>query len=172
MSRLRRIEQRERYFFITTNLAPNVPELSQEERSLVLVQLDSTRLKCGFLLFAYVVMPTHVHLLLWPQRSDLTSILRHFKSRSSLALAARRGSRGPFWQPRFFDFICRRVKDFHAKIEYIHGNPVEAGLTKRPQDWQWSSAAAHLHRGASPISVDIARLPVDGNAVLWPAPWA
>jgi REP-associated tyrosine transposase len=169
VSRLRRIEQRQRYFFVTTNLLERVPELTPGERSHVLEQLDRTRMKMGFFLYSYVVMPTHVHLLLWPQQSDLTAVMRDLKSKTALALAAKRGSPGPFWQPRFFDFICRRVSDFHGKMDYIHNNPVEAGLIARAEDWPWSSAAFHLKAKKPMIRVDEAKLPVGGNALLWPA---
>jgi REP element-mobilizing transposase RayT len=166
MSRLRRIEQRERHFFVTTNLDPRIAPLSPAERTHVLQILDNARLRMGFFLFAFVVMPTHSHLLMWPQRSDLTAIMREFKSKSGLALSRRRNIPGPFWQPRFFDFVCRCVKDFHAKIEYIRQNPVTAGLAASPEEWRWSSAASR-----PPIHVDQANLPADGNALLWPGPW-
>jgi putative transposase len=171
VSRLKRIEQRERYFFVTTNRSPSVAELSAAERTEVLHALDTARRKHGFYLFSYVVMPTHVHMLLWPQRSDLSATLRDFKSKSALALTAGRKSQGALWQPRFFDFICRRVKDFHEKMEYIHNNPVEAGLTPQAAEWPWSSAAWHLRREQPLIPVDSAILPADGNALLWPVPW-
>jgi REP element-mobilizing transposase RayT len=166
MSRLRRLEQRGRYFFVTTNLASGTPALTPKERTLVLEQLDRAREKGGFFLFGYVIMPAHVHLLLWPQHSDLTAVLRDFKSKTALELGAQRRSRMPLWQPRYFDFICRRVADFHAKLAYIHNNPVEAGLVTCPEDWTWSSAAL-----SPPIRVDGANLPVDRNALIWPAPW-
>jgi len=171
MSRLRRIEQSERYFFVTTNLARNVAEFSPKERTEVLNVLDSARHRQGFFLFAYVVMPTHLHLLLWPHRCTLTGVLRDFKSKSALAVTATRGIRGPIWQPRFFDFICRRVKDFHEKMEYIHNNPVEAKLVEQAEQWPWSSAAWHLEHRQPPILVDPVRLPAESNALLWPAPW-
>ncbi len=49
---------------------------------------------------------------------------------------------GPFWQPKYFDNIMRRVRDFWAKLEYIHNNPVAAGLVANAGDWRWSSYTA------------------------------
>ena len=82
-----------------------------------------------------------------------------------------RGSRGPIWQARYFDFILRRVRDFWDKLEYIHQNPVEAGLVKRAGEWHWSSAAQYAKPGAGPVVVDAVNLPAERNAFISPAPW-
>ena len=52
--------------------------------------------------------------------------------------AARRES-GLLWPPRFFDRAVRTVKEYDEKVEYIHLNPVRAGLVDRAEDWPWSS---------------------------------
>jgi REP element-mobilizing transposase RayT len=74
MSRLRRIEQGDRFFFITTNLRRSVAPFSPSERTIVLDLLDRERRRDRFYLFGYVVMPTHVHLLLEPGDQGLTII--------------------------------------------------------------------------------------------------
>jgi len=43
------------------------------------------------------------------------------------------------WQPSFYDFNVYSEQKLRQKIEYIHWNPVRAGLCKQPKDWQWSS---------------------------------
>ena len=49
-----------------------------------------------------------------------------------------RGADGQLWQPRFFDRALRTVKEYNEKVEYIHLNPVRAGLVTRPEDWRRS----------------------------------
>ncbi len=49
------------------------------------------------------------------------------------------GQTGRLWQGRFFDRALRTVKEYHEKVEYIHSNPVKAGLVGRAEDWLWSS---------------------------------
>jgi hypothetical protein len=67
---------------------------------------------------------------------------------SSLTLITRRGAEaGELWQPRFFDRALRTVKAYGEKVEYLHLNPVKAGLADRPQDWRWSSV--HEYSGGS-----------------------
>ena len=53
--------------------------------------------------------------------------------------ATTRGADGELCQPRFFDRALRTVKEYNEKVEYIHVNPVRAGLVSRPEDWRWSS---------------------------------
>ena len=49
------------------------------------------------------------------------------------------GEEGELWQPRFFDRALRTVKADNEKVEYIHLNPVKAGVVSRHEDWRWSS---------------------------------
>ena len=78
-----------------------------------------------------------------------------------------RGERGVLWQGRFFDRALRTVKEYNEKVEYIHFNPVKAGLVKRPEDWKWSSVHAYTGstkapRGkGSPIPVERIMMPAD-----------
>lgn len=171
MSRLRRIEQCDRIFFVTTNLSRNVACLSPSERTLVLEILDVCRARMGFKIFTYVVMPDHAHFLLDPGSTTLTSLMRDFKSKTGLRVNAHRATHGPLWHSRFFDFVCRRVRDFSQKAEYIHRNPVEAGLAKCPDEWRWSSAGFCLQGKQAILVPDKIDLPADGDTLLWPAPW-
>ena len=56
-----------------------------------------------------------------------------------MAINRRRAASGEVWQPRFFDRALRTVKEYNEKIEYLHLNPVRAGLVQRAQEWPWSS---------------------------------
>jgi putative transposase len=55
----------------------------------------------------------------------------------------REGWRGHLWQGRFASFIMEE-RHLLACTRYIEYNPVRAGLVKRPEDWTWSSAGAHM----------------------------
>jgi putative transposase len=92
-------------------------------------------------LYAYVVMPNHVHVLLNP-RVPLVRITRGIKG-----VSARDANGGlhrvgqPFWQHESFDHWARNGAQLERIRSYIENNPVKAGLAKRPQDWPWSSAS-------------------------------
>ena len=171
MSRLRRIALTDRIFFVTTNLQPKAAPFSPQERKLLLETLDTERRRRTFHLYGYVVMPSHLHLLVDPGEQALSDLLRNYKSKAALALVHLGMRRGPFWQPRYFDSICRHVRNFGEKLEYIHNNPVEAKLVDGPEDWPWSSAGWHPNDSRPPIPIDPIDFPSDPNALLWPAPW-
>ncbi|MGD0123729.1 MAG: hypothetical protein ABSF46_00115 [Terriglobia bacterium] len=72
------------------------------------------------------------------------------------------------WQPRFFDRALRTVKEYNEKVEYIHLNPVRAGLVSRPEDWRWSSYNEYAGMSAEEqekrwgLIVDRVRIPPAG----------
>jgi hypothetical protein len=47
--------------------------------------------------------------------------------------ATTRGAGGELWQPRSFDRALRSAKEYNEKVEYLHLNPVRAGLASRPK---------------------------------------
>ena len=65
--------------------------------------------------------------------------MKSMKQSSTSAVNQSRGADGELWQPRFFDRALRTVQEYNEKVEYIHLNPVRAGLLNRPEDWRWSS---------------------------------
>lgn len=169
MSRLRRLLLNHRVFFVTTNFAPSALPVASSERDIVLEATGRVRLERGFLLFAYVVMPTHCHLLFSPADEDtLSNVLRDMKLRAAKRILAGRGNRGPFWQARSFDRIMRHRKEFVGTVDYIHENPVADGLTDEPSKWRWSSWFGWNPGGVALIPVDEAYLPLDEHApVAW-----
>ena len=91
-------------------------------------------------LSAWVVMPNHVHALLFPyeELSHVMLVIKSASARRANRLLERPGQR--FWQDESFD---RWVRDGHERnriIRYIEANPVEPGLVAAPEDWRWSSA--------------------------------
>ena len=80
---------------------------------------------------------------------------------------------GPLWQGRFFDRALRTVKEYYETLEYIHCNPVKAGLVARPEDWRWSSVHGYpvaAFDGLGPVAdnqilaIDRVDLPLDPRA--------
>jgi hypothetical protein len=84
--------------------------------------------------------------------------------------ATSRGAEGELWQPRFFDRALRTVKEYNEKVEYIHLNPVRAGLVSRPEDWPWSiyneyaGLSADEQNERCGLIVDRVRMPSDPRA--------
>jgi REP element-mobilizing transposase RayT len=94
-----------------------------------------------YLLFAWVIMPNHVHLLLRPLPGfSLAQIAHSFKSYTGLMANRALGREGEFWMREPFDRYMRDSDHFKRTVRYIENNPVKAGLCARPEDWEFSSA--------------------------------
>jgi putative transposase len=121
-------------------------------------------------LLAFVYMPEHVHLLLWPQtnepRIDLflkrikrpVSVLARDDLRASgsrlaakLIVQERPGKLAfRFWQEGpGYDRNLQTAEAVQASLDYLHLNPVKRGLCQRARDWRWSSARFYESGGTS-----------------------
>ncbi len=79
--------------------------------------------------FAYVVMPNHVHLLICPREGfELAEILKGIKGVSAREANRRLGRTGAFWQEESFDHIVRSQSQFERLVHYIADNPGRARL--------------------------------------------
>ena len=113
----------------------------------------------------YVVMPSHVHLLLgFPEVSLLSKAVQSFKSMTSRRL--RRMDLSPYekqlwqsgsfrlWKRRFDDVIIASETQLNRKLQYIHNNPVKAGLVREATEWEFSSARSWLIGEVGLIKID------------------
>jgi putative transposase len=95
-------------------------------------------------IWAYCLMPNHVHLVMVPRQEDgLRSAIGECHRRYTRHINFRHGWRGHLWQERFHSFVMDE-EYLLATVRYVERNPVSAGLCKHPEQWRWSSARAHL----------------------------
>jgi putative transposase len=100
--------------------------------------------RAGVVVWAWCLMPNHVHLILAPPDvGALRAALSEAHRRYSRMVNFRENWRGYLWQGRFAS--CP-MDEAHALLvaRYVELNPVRARLVARPEDWPWSSARAHL----------------------------
>lgn len=98
----------------------------------------------GVEVWAWVLMPNHVHLVLVPPDADaIRRALAPVHRRYAGHIHVREERTGHFWQGRFG---CVAMDEAHlaAAVRYIALNPVRARLVERARDWRWSSVHAHL----------------------------
>ena len=120
--------------------------------------------RSGIKVWAYCLMPNHVHLILVPEREEsLARGLGEAHRRFSRMVNARMGWTGYLWQGRFASFPLDEVHLWTA-VRYVLLNPVRAGLVASAADWPYSSARAHIARKSDGV-VDIAGL--DQPGVRW-----
>ena len=150
------------------------PFLSRDRSRVWLVDaLATARERHAFDLWAYVIMPEHVHLLIFP-REDVYSIadilldikrpvarqaLRYVREHAPGFLDRMKdeqpnGSvRHRFWQRGGgYDRNLARTQIVHDTLAYIHANPVRRGLVESPVAWRWSSAG--FYQGEQDVPLD------------------
>ncbi len=98
----------------------------------------------GVRIWAYCLMPNHVHLIAVPEtEAALRRAIGEAHRRYTLHINAREDWTGHLWQGRFASFPMDEAH-LLAATRYVELNPVAAGLVRRPGEWRWSSARAHL----------------------------
>lgn len=139
-----------------------------------------------FKLIAYVIMPDHVHLIINPVGCDIVAVGKTLKGKSakkildwlkenehlrSLAKLKRtypkkRNHSYSVWQKGVKSVDLESHKFVTQKSNYVHMNPVRAGLCDHPAKWKWSSYRAYLPHEPSEVPLEIdwrAYWPGDGQ---------
>jgi putative transposase len=139
--------------FITFSCYHRLPFLEAPEPKNTLEQvIEKARQSHSLMIYAYVLMPEHVHLLTnEPEVRTLSSFLRVLKGESSKLL---KGSREKFWQTRYYDFNTFTTGKFVEKVQYIHRNPVTRGLVTKPENYRWSSFNHYSSGEPTTIQID------------------
>jgi putative transposase len=147
---------------LTYSCFRRLPLLSRDRsREWAIDALASARHRCDLALWAYVIMPEHVHVIVYPRQPVyhvrlIRTALKVPVQRKALAFLRRHAPRYldrlrdeqpngavhyRFWQRGGgYDRNITDPATLHVMIEYIHNNPVRRGLVANPTDWPWSSA--------------------------------
>ncbi|MFO0857280.1 MAG: transposase [Phycisphaerales bacterium] len=139
--------------FLTFSCHGRLPLLGNAKiRDVFVESLLRMREEFDVTLYAWVVMPEHVHLLirpdksadrplLWLKMSVAQRVLNRWRELDSPLLSKLQVNGSPrFWlKGGGFDRNVRAEGEFSETVNYIHRNPVTRGLVERPEDWTWSS---------------------------------
>jgi putative transposase len=165
--------------FLTYSCVHRWPLLSKDRsRHWVIEALEYVRSRLDVALWAYVIMPEHVHVVCLPRQADyrmehILAALKRSVSRKAKEHLAATGNQPwlerltvtnahrvmfRFWEPGGgYDRNICRSKSVPAAVEYVHANPVRRGLVANPLEWAWSSAR-FWHDGTGPIRMDLIEL--------------
>jgi len=141
--------------FVTFSCCKRRPLLLSEvpPRSIVTGILTEELAKLEGGCAGFVVMPDHVHALVWfAQSNSISRFMKQWKQRSSIAIkkfirkylpgyAASINLSEPVWQRRYYGLNVFSEAKAREKLDYMHANPVRAGLAGEPCQWQASSAS-------------------------------
>jgi len=94
---------------------------------------------CGFKLYAYALMPNHVHLLIETTEIPLSKIMQGLQQSYTQFFNLKYSKVGHLFQGRYKAIICQKDTYLLELVRYIHLNPIRAGVTKNLSDYPWTS---------------------------------
>ena len=119
---------------------------SDKDKTAYLNLLHKYAQDAGLSFWAYCLMDNHVHLIAVPEGEDsLAKGMGDTHKFYTRMINFRESWRGYLWQGRFSSFPLDE-KYLYAAIRYVERNPVRAGMVKRAEDYEFSSAKAHVHK--------------------------
>jgi len=164
------IRDQEGLYFLTFTVVDWIDVFTRPQyKDLILDSLRFCQQKKGLKLFAYCLMPNHLHLVARVvEGGNLSAVVRDFKKYTSYALLKaisenpresrqhwlqwmfnRAGEVNPnnthtqFWQQHSHAVELSSNEMIQQRVDYTHQNPVRAGICFRPEDYVYSSAAQY-----------------------------
>lgn len=138
-------------YFITADCYEK-QRLLQSDRmaSLFTEVLFHYRAQEKYLLHEFVVMPHHFHLLITPTGPTLERAMQFIKGGFSFRAGRELEIKSEIWQTSFHDRRVRDAVEYSKFSQYIHENPVKAGLCRTPEEFPFSSASGNYRLDAVP----------------------
>ena len=118
-----------------------------ENKSRFLESLASFKLRFNFKLYGFVLMDNHVHIVL-----ETNNLVKISKIMQAIALSYSMKYRNKYdytgyvWQGRFKSSVIIDERYILACLEYIHNNPIRAGVVNKIEDYPWSSYGFYNHQ--------------------------
>lgn len=163
-------------YYITINIQNRLNLFVRQ--SFVILHHDSLnyyRYKQAYKILGYVIMSDHIHLLIWPYgKATVSDIMRDFKKFTAVRIIRQatveqkrewltqfqhageetERSQNKVWQDDYWDKLVFTEQFLRQKLNYIHRNPIRAGLVEDLNDYPYSSYHNYVHNDHSLIEID------------------
>jgi len=109
------------------------------------------KLRC----YGYVLMPEHLHAVLYQLNDDspVPSLMENFKRLTARKMLPAGKQNRNLWAEHFDDVPVPGTDALKTKLKYIHHNPVRRGLVENAEDYPWSSARDLLEQGSGIVTL-------------------
>jgi REP element-mobilizing transposase RayT len=122
----------------TVNNGLMVFEKNPEAKQLFMVYLMRAKKKYGFVLINFCIMGNHVHLQIKTGEGVCISrVMQWLLGCFAQAWNRKKGTKGHFWNGRFWSRVIKSGEDLRSVFGYIAMNPVKAGEVDKPEDWEY-----------------------------------
>jgi putative transposase len=120
---------------------------SEKDYQLYLSFLNEYKDRYGFSLYAYALMPTHIHLLLEVGEVPLSRLMQNLQFRYTRNFNIKYKNYGHLFQGRYKAILCEKDSYLLELSAYIHLNAVRAGLVNDPIKYRWCSYRSYIREG-------------------------
>lgn len=110
-----------------------------------LTDLGISASKYNVIVHAFVLMTTHLHMLLETQMANISQFMRKLLSDYGLFYNRRYNRKGSVFRSRYTSYLIQEERYFLTVVRYLYNNPVKAKLVKRPEQYRWSSLYYLIH---------------------------
>ena len=128
------------YMVTTVTLNRHPLFLKRENAFKVVESITLGMARLYFWLYAYVVMPDHVHMIIQPREITLAEGIALIKGRSARSMNVAANKSGSIWQRGYLSRPIVNIAFLEREINYIERNPVRAGLADSTDSYPYSSA--------------------------------
>lgn len=118
--------------------------LDEDDYYAYMNRLEKYYKRYGFFLYAFVLMPNHLHFLLETGITPLSKIMQGIQLSYTCYFNKKYNSVGHVFQGRYKTILCQKDIYLLRLLRYIHLNPVRAGMVKAPEEYPWSSYHSYL----------------------------
>ncbi len=179
-----KIKNQEKIHFITATVVDWVDVFSRKAyKDIIVESLDFCIKNKGMILYGYVIMTNHIHLVVQSRDEKLSDLIRDFKkftARNILNAIENNNESRKDWMLKRFEFASKShsrnekhqfwkygnhpeevfsEKFLWQKLDYIHSNPVRAGIVEKATHYIYSSAS-NYENGTGLLNIEIAKNPV------------
>lgn len=173
---MERIQLPDAIYYITTVVYQRLPIFKQASYAIAIIDsLNFYRFKQGYRILGFVIMPDHLHMLIWlGATSTISEIMRDLKKYTAVRIIRQaevennqewlayfeqaerqtKRSQNKVWQDSFWDKIIISEEILRQKLNYIHYNPVRAGLVESVSDYPYSSYRNYMDGDDSLLMID------------------
>lgn len=145
MKSVREISSKKLYHIIIRGINKQDIFLDDLDKKKFKREILKTKEKFGYLLYAYVIMPNHVHLVIYDTNDNLSKSMQSLLIRFSEYINKKYERVGHLFQGRFKSKIINDEEYLNTVIKYIHYNPEKAGISKY-SEYDWSSYQEYVDK--------------------------
>jgi putative transposase len=136
---------------------------SDKDKLLLRKKIWGLKKAFDFVLFGYVLMDNHYHILLQTREEPLSKIMHRLNNFYSHYFNKKYQRSGHVFGGRYKASLIQGERYLLAALRYVHWNPIKAGLSRNPAEYRWSSDSSYRKNEPGFVNIDFVLDLLDTN---------